>query len=927
MLYNLAIVTPEPILPSPIDRQAIRRFTNLAAARDGESEDRTCNQQRITALLLLLYLLACFSKPVYADESIRILKPRARETIHGIYALQVSRGLKASKLSIEFSLGSRRLGISDGPPLLWDTAFAADGKYTLVATARDRRHNVVNSCSQEFVVSNFGNTMSVLGIDPARPISKTATLDIKVHDAVYFPALIIAYVDGEQVATREFEPRTHDLSSEIAFDTTKYSNGTHELYISVDSQSRSPDASSAVEWHNWRAAFERVVDFENGHSPMEIVSNFQHVYLKRGEESRLSCHQLFTDGALKDCDAPLYTSDQPLAVNVSEDGVLRARLDQGFANVTVAASGKSTEVYVWLLRSTSLPHFSGNGTILHRYSPGRSLFVVAPFSLAVDDLTTNERLRRLIRSSGINTLSQGFYPNPRNLNANYTTWRRHYDSTYGRKWRRAKEFGFHIVATGDDICRRIGADAWWTLNWRYGQRAVRHAFESLARAGNAIALEMVDEVSMLWGPTPLPPVHIGQAGGMKTISCLGGGCVVDWPDNPITPNRTPSGVYFALEGSSERGLNTPNGKLYAAYVITANSFQFFANQPITGIFTFATDPKLELLWWAGNFSGCPTEPCSPPVPNDALLRISHWLHTSRPRIPISWPPLGRSPNSVEANWQGTSSLSDYTSHYWYSSALRHTYSWSMGIHELNASLLSSFYQRQSFLKLDRPQLFLTDMTSFVYTKRTTNGIYYQPQTDLLVRPGMSGNDVVSTMMTAAALGAAGERPYFFENARAATTRRDASLGTVLQTGGSPDSTNPSVHEAWEGIKFAALALTRLFPKYLLGEVCNSPAFGRNLVTAVRHSADGRLLMIVNDNDWQRVVSVNLARYRYNPFVLKYSVSSDGITRCLIRNETTDIAKMAPGEAIVFIFPRDPLVGKLATPQKLGTGSNNVTPGS
>jgi hypothetical protein len=765
MPCNLTPSLHSRICPSSFGRQRIRLSNNPTRMPNSNFLNRLPNHHNITVLLFLLCSFVLSSKPARAEGSIRILQPGPGETISGAFAFKVLHETNSSITSTEFFLGSRRLGTSKGSSLGWNTAFAADGKYTLVAIAHDRLYHFVKSCQQDFIVNNFGNTISVSGIDPVLPLKKTVILDVKAHDAIYHPALLVAYVDGEEVASRELDTQTHDLSSQLVLDTTKYSNGAHELYISVHSLSQSSNVGTPAEWHNWRAAFERVLDFENGHTAMELVSNYQHVYLKPDQQIRLSCRELFTDGALKDCDAPIYTSDQPLAMSMGKGGLLTARSNGGFATITVANSGKTTAVYVWIRESHNLPHFSGDGRILHNYIPGRSLFVVAPFKLLVDDVATDERLRNLIMSSGVNTLSQGFYPNPRNLDTNYAVWQKSYDSTYGQKWRAAKAMGFHIVATGDDICRRTGGDAWWTLNWSYGRRAVQHAFESLASTGNAIAVEMVDEVSILWGSTPLPPVRIGQSGGMKTISCLGGGCIVDWPNNPITPMRVPSGIYFGLEGASERGLNTPNGKLYAAFVITPNSFQFFADQPVTGVFTSATDPNLEFLWWAGNFSGCPTEPCSPTIPNDAISRISQWLHTSRPRIPVAWPPLGTSPTSVQANWIGKGSLSDYASHYWYSTALRHTYSWSMGIDELNTSLRSAFYQRQSFLKIDRPQLFLTDITSFMYTKRTKDGVYYEPQTDLLVRPGMSGNDVVSTMMTAAALGAAGERAYFFENSK------------------------------------------------------------------------------------------------------------------------------------------------------------------
>jgi hypothetical protein len=106
--------------------------------------------------------------------------------------------------------------------------------------------------------------------------------------------------------------------------------------------------------------------------------------------------------------------------------------------------------------------------------------------------------------------------------------------------------GFHILATGDEVARGIGTEAGWTLNWPAGKQAVQYAMWRLATTHVAISVEMVDEASMMWGGTPKPPGRVGAPGSFRSISCTGKTCAVSWPHNPVTANRFPSGLNFAL---------------------------------------------------------------------------------------------------------------------------------------------------------------------------------------------------------------------------------------------------------------------------------------------------------------------------------------------------------------------------------------------
>jgi hypothetical protein len=582
--------------------------------------------------------------------------------------------------------------------------------------------------------------------------------------------------------------------------------------------------------------------------------------------------------------------------------VVTAGRQPGFATITLTDGAKTTSVRVWVTENSGIPHFSGNGQILKSYRSGASLFVVAPFVLQPEDLKKNRDLAREVKKAGVNTLSRGFYPNPRNLLADYQSWRRSYDSGVLPDWQFARDNGFHIVATGDDVARGIGTEAWWTLNWPASKQAVQYAMSGLGATHVAISVEMVDEASMMWGGTPKPPGRVGAAGSFRSITCTGKSCTVLWPHNPVTTKRFPSGLNFTLAHSVNRNLNTPTGRMFTATNVRADSFDFIPNGRITGVFTAANDARLEFIWWAGNIGGCPTHPCIPPVPNSALIEITKWLKTAPSSVPISWPVLGIAPAVVQGNWMGIHGISDYASHYWDSFNLRKTYPWSGGIEELNYWMRNLFYERQPLMMLDRPQMFLEGISSFMYVKETKKGAYYDPPVDSLKAPGVAGPAITSTIMSAAALGGAGVRLYHFESPANLPSRVNAPAGTMLQTGANPISNNLTVRENWRAMAFATNPLTKTLMPYVFGSALTSPSYGRNIVTAARQGPDARLLMIINGNDWQRTVPVDFAPYRTGQPINCYRIGYDGIATNVISDRSGQPTQLAAGETVVFLFP-------------------------
>ena len=540
--------------------------------------------------------------------------------------------------------------------------------------------------------------------------------------------------------------------------------------------------------------------------------------------------------------------------------------------------------------------------MLNSYRRGASLFVVAPFVLEPSDLKRNPGLIAEVRRAGVNTLSRGFYSNPHNLRADYQSWRKSLYNSTATDWMFAGDNGFHIFATGDDVARNIGGEAWWTLNWPFGKYAVQYAMSLLAGSGVAIAADMVDEASAMWGTTPTPPGNVGAPGSFTAISCSGMICTVSWPHNPVTPARFPSGVNFALAHSVHRNLNTPLGHMFTATNIRPDSFDFIPAGPVEGRFTAANDHNLEFVWWAGDIGGCPDHPCIPPVPNSALTDISGWIHTAPRSVPISWPVLGIAPPVVQGSWMGSGGVSDYASHYWDSFNSRRTYPWSGGIQEFNYWMRELFYSRQPLMMLERPQLFLASISSFMYVKRTRREAYYTPPADELQLPGFVGPVTNATIMTAAALGGAGVRLYQFESPANLANRIKAPPGTTLQTGANPTASDPIVRENWRAMAFAANPLTKTLMPYVLGTALVSPAYGRNLVTAARQGAGARLLMVINGNDWPRTVPVDFTPYRTGQAVSCYRIGYDGIATSVVSDRPGQLTRLEAGESVAFLFP-------------------------
>jgi hypothetical protein len=850
-----------------------------------------------------------------AAGSLAITAPAADgNRIHGAYTFAADVGALSNVATVEFNVGSLRLGVAEAAPyqVIWNTGYGKDGEYAVQAVARDASGRVVATTERVFQIDNNGVKMTVSSPDLSRELSGTVTLEVTAVDPISYPAIFHLFVDGELSGYWDVgdSPGEHRRTARIQLDTTKFSNGRHELVVELNGWKETAHPHT---YTNYSAMADRMISIRNGRAVMEIAASHQHVYLRPGQTLALSCRRLYTDDTIAPCAAPAYKSDRPAAVSVSAAGRLRA-VAEGFAAVEIADSGKTTKVYVWVKNNSHVPHFSGSGQLLNAYKSGRSMFPVAPFVLDPADLQADARLLEETRRAGFNTVSFGFYLNPRNTEASFADWRSSQDSILTSRIRWAKENGFHILATGDDAFRRPGDDAWWTLNWTHGERANQYAMETLARSGVAIAVDIVDEAAMLWGWYPVGPSRVGQQGrpgqpgSFYRIDCSGLACTVHWPEHGYRDGR-----WVAFHGSLHPELNTPPGKPFVVQHSSRDRFEFTPNAPITGSFNSENDSNLEILLfaaWPCNAGAADGKehPCNPFTPNDGIQTYSNWLRKASPRVPFSWPALGLLPPAAHSNWVGRPALeqgiSDYASHYWDVLSGSRTYSWSNGVQQRTFWMKDAFYSRQPYVAQDHPQLMLVCGSSFAYLKQNSKDPYYNPLTDALDQPGCDGPVAVAEIMTAAALGNVGVRQYQFDR-NDPRTRAEYPSGTYLQTGMRPDAAERNAKEIWKAAGYAANLLTKVLEPYILGTAANSPAYSRNITTAVRRGPDGIMLMIVNGSDAERSVNVEFAPYRSGGDIARYRLASAYLQSDLLRDGTGEMITLPKGGSVTYFFPSKP----------------------
>ena len=833
-------------------------------------------------------------------NNIQLLTPTSGQTVSGTLQLSISGDL-SNVARVYYKMGDYLFASSSQSPfnLSWNSALASDGNLQIETIAYDSLGNILADSFTPVVLSNYGTKAEVLNGGLTGPLTGTASVNLHAFDPLHSPAYWTSAIDGEILPVIYTDQAAkNDQTQTQKIDTTIYPNGTHEFYFAFHSNDfNNPNPVAGNE--NYRGAVMQKIDTENGRTFMEVSAAYLHVYTPVGGSLALGCSRAYTNGDHDACLSPQWVPADPTVASVDSTGKLNA-LKEGYTDIALTEGGKTMLVHAWVKNDPGLPHFTTNGGMSTAYVPGQSTFIVAPYLLGPNYVSADSNLLTEVRRAGINTLTTGIYINPVDLTTSYSTWLSGYNATVTPNLQYAAANGFRVLGTGDNIARNIGAEAYRTLNWPQAKQAVQYAVQTFAQSGTAVSIEMIDEAGFLWGPSPMPPGLLGQANSMQSIACAGTSCLVTWPnlaDNSYHDSIS-NGLTFTITGNP--ALNNPLGSTYTVQNATANTFTFALSPatPVNATFTQQTNPTTEFEWFAR--AGTCGTPCAPPMLNSSLATITSWIKSAVPNIFVSYPPGGIVLTPAQRNWIGQGSLSDYASQYWDTGQQRPTYIFGKGIRESSYWMLNSYYNRQPYMQLNRPQLMLIGLSDTAYLKNSPSGTAgYNPPVDQFMNPGVVPKSVGSTMFAAACAGASGLRLYQFEDSDDYQASLTSGPGGAYQSGAAPfyGATN-----LWRSMGYAAALMTKVLQPYLLSPPATSPALGRNIITGVRKAAAGNMLIVVNAWDGDRMLNIDFTPYKSGFGSTRYRVNDTSLKTALLPDENGETITLASGETAVYIFP-------------------------
>jgi len=287
---------------------------------------------------------------------------------------------------------------------------------------------------------------------------------------------------------------TTDASMHI--DTTALSNGSHELLN-----------SALTNAENLVGTVQRFITVDNGRVPMALKSGWSEIVLAPGQTQAMAPTLVYTNGD----ESPLatgveYRIDNHNVAAVNSSGIVTA-VSNGVATLTSTAQGKSATARIVVSTHAGFPHFSKDGEILTQYDPSRSLFLKEAFKLTPEEVRNTPSLGNAAQMAGINALEGSLYSdNPSAYDPDVNTfekWRTRWQERWDQDVETAQSHGLGLFLIGDDVARfpyllHNSITNPWVPN------PLQYALSTAKRSGIVVAVDMVDEVSFLWGDTPTP---------------------------------------------------------------------------------------------------------------------------------------------------------------------------------------------------------------------------------------------------------------------------------------------------------------------------------------------------------------------------------------------------------------------------------------
>ncbi len=483
---------------------------------------------------------------------VRISSPASDATVKGLLEIAVEITKLPGIASIEYRLNGRELS---GPLMIspyrypWHTKEVWDGPFRLEAIARDATGRIVaKSAPVPFRVDNAGGRIRFVSPDTSKPLRGVVRWEVEVdrpqskkeiesNKAAGEPPdkkteAIMFFLDGRLLRVANGGSR-----ATIELDTTDLANGRHELFASAwaFAEGIPPFAMAQVS-----------ITVDNGHVLRLLRPRWRELRLVPGQSADLAPSLTYTDGKGETpAEGVRFTSADRSVATVDAQGRVKG-VRAGVTTIAMNSGDRKATTSVIVDKEEGLPHFGRDGRILRKYDPKQSLFVRTLFALSPDELERTPGLAAQAHAAEINALGTGFYLNPADGSRlpDLATWRRGWDPYWERIEKAATKHDFNLVLSGDDIARSRAELANSVTN-PWSAEAIRHAFTKARDSRRVIAVEMIDEVSFLWGDTPTPTDGRWKKGEpplpddafvrlMKTIDSVKGRPPICWPIGGIS---------------------------------------------------------------------------------------------------------------------------------------------------------------------------------------------------------------------------------------------------------------------------------------------------------------------------------------------------------------------------------------------------------
>ena len=466
----------------------------------------------------IIFLAICIPAlaPAFAAEPMpRITSPTVDQRVKGPLTFTIDAANEPGVASVEWLLNGMPLsGPITVPPYsyAWHSAFIWDGPAAVQAVVRGAAGKVLAIAGPvPFYVDNSGGVMRMVSPDPAamlrgealagtvnwslaadRPMTPDEEAKIRASHGGRVPIeAMMFFIDG-----KDFTITWRKDSPTVKLETEKLANGRHVLYATAWA---SPQGNPAV------AAMQYEVMVNNGHALRGVRPRWAEVFLAPGQKIALEPRAVYTDGVIEPLDGRVdYACADPAVASVSPEGEVTA-IAPGATSVSIKAKGFECAARVVVTTLEGLPHFSRDGKLITRYDAKQSMFVRSLFGFGPQEVERSKPLAEQAHAAAINTLTTGFYHNPADGSnpPDFEAFRKAYEPWWETMEKPARENDFCLLFTGDDICRTPNEMANSVGN-AWSAQAVQLVFTKARDSGRAVCVEMVDEISFLWGDTPTP---------------------------------------------------------------------------------------------------------------------------------------------------------------------------------------------------------------------------------------------------------------------------------------------------------------------------------------------------------------------------------------------------------------------------------------